>query len=113
VALHGAPGTLRVIDAKTVYLRMPATFMESEALLMTLKNLMRQAYDKEQRGEVAPAAGKAPEPKKAAKPQAAKQREPEPTLPHPQIENLKKLRDQGILTEEQFQEASRKVLAKT
>ena len=28
-------------------------------------------------------------------------------------ENLKKLRDQGILTEEQFQEASKRVLAKT
>src|SRR5204863_150524 len=54
MALAGAPGTLRVIDEKTVYLRMPATFMQSEALLLTLKNLMRQAHDREQRGEAAP-----------------------------------------------------------
>jgi hypothetical protein len=47
-------------------------------------------------------------------PQAARvvgKREEE-TLPHPQIENLKTLRDQGILTEEQFQAAKKRVLAK-
>src|SRR5688572_6318669 len=59
-ALAGAPGSLRVIDAQTVYLRMPASFMEAETLLMVLKNLMRQAYDREQRGEPAPQPGKAP-----------------------------------------------------
>ncbi len=42
-----APGTVRVIDEKTVYLRMPPTFMESETCLMVLRNLMRQAYDRE------------------------------------------------------------------
>ena len=47
LALKGAPGTVRVIDDKTVYLRMPATFLESDTLLMTLKNLMRAAYDRE------------------------------------------------------------------
>ena len=59
--LTGAPGTLRVIDEKTVYLRMPATFMEPETLLMVLRNLMRQAYDREQAGGAAqqPAAGAA------------------------------------------------------
>ena len=36
-ALAGAPGTLRVIDEKTVYLRMPPTFMEPETLLMVLR----------------------------------------------------------------------------
>lgn len=46
-ALTGAPGTLRVIDEKTVYLRMPGTFMEPEALLMVLRNLLRKAYDRE------------------------------------------------------------------
>src|SRR5438045_7083560 len=46
-ALAGAPGTLRVIDEKTVYLRMPPTFMEPETLLMVLRNLMRTAHDKE------------------------------------------------------------------
>jgi transcription-repair coupling factor (superfamily II helicase) len=45
-ALTGAPGTLRVIDEKTVYLRMPPTFMEPEPLLMVLRNLMRAAYDR-------------------------------------------------------------------
>jgi len=54
-ALFGAPGSLRVIDAKTVYLRMPPGFMEPETLLMVLKNLMRQAHDREQRGEAPPA----------------------------------------------------------
>jgi transcription-repair coupling factor (superfamily II helicase) len=53
-ALTGAPGTLRVIDEKTVYLRMPATYMESETLLMVLRNLMRAAYDKERGAETAP-----------------------------------------------------------
>src|SRR5207248_1932692 len=50
-ALAGAPGTLRVIDEKTVYLRMPGSFLEPDTLLMTLKNLMRQAYDRQQKGE--------------------------------------------------------------
>src|SRR5205823_3653160 len=94
-ALSGAPGTLRVIDPKTVYLRMPPSFLESETLLMTLKNLMRQAYDREQKGEAIAQPGKAPPP---APPAPAKKppprREPEPTLPHPQLENLKLLRDQ-------------------
>ena len=45
--LTGAPGRLSVIDPQTVYLRMPATFMESEACLLTLRNLMMKAYDKE------------------------------------------------------------------
>jgi transcription-repair coupling factor (superfamily II helicase) len=46
-ALTGAPGRLSVIDPQTVYLRMPATFMESDACLLTLRNLMMKAYDKE------------------------------------------------------------------
>jgi hypothetical protein len=36
--------------------------MESETLLMVLKNLMRQAYDREQKGEPIVQPGKAPEP---------------------------------------------------
>ena len=47
--LTGAPGRLSVIDPQTVYLRMPTTFMESEACLLTLRNLMMKAYDKEPR----------------------------------------------------------------
>jgi hypothetical protein len=64
-ALHGAPGTLRLIDEQTVYLRMPPTFVESEAALMVLRNLMRQALDREQQGEAKPEPGQAPEPKAA------------------------------------------------
>ncbi len=54
-ALAGAPGTLRVVDDKTVYLRMPETFLEPETCLMVLRNLMRAAHDREKRGEPAPA----------------------------------------------------------
>jgi transcription-repair coupling factor (superfamily II helicase) len=46
-ALTGAPGSLRVIDERTVYLRMAAGYMESEPLLMVLKNLMRNAHERE------------------------------------------------------------------
>ena len=35
-----------MIDPKTVYLRMPPTFMESETCLMTMRNLMRQANER-------------------------------------------------------------------
>jgi transcription-repair coupling factor (superfamily II helicase) len=114
-ALAGAPGTLRIIDQKTVYFRPPPSFLESETLLMVLRNLMRQAYDRELKGETVAEPGKAP----PAKPQAAQKktkpplaREAEPTLPHPQLENLKQLRDQGILTEEQFQAARKRLLAR-
>jgi transcription-repair coupling factor (superfamily II helicase) len=62
-ALLGAPGTLRVIDEKTVYLRMPPTFLESETLLMVLRNLLRGAYDRERSGESAPPSQ--PTPRKA------------------------------------------------
>src|SRR5689334_8647021 len=68
LALAGAPGTLRVIDERTVYMRPPPVFNEPETLLMMLRNLMRGAHDREQKGEPPP-----PEPKPAApaKPQAA------------------------------------------
>ena len=47
VALAKAPGTLRVIDDKTVYFRPPAVFIEPEPLLLTLRNLLMKAYDAE------------------------------------------------------------------
>jgi hypothetical protein len=126
-ALMGAPGTLRVIDNKTVYLRMPATFMEPETMLMVLKNLMRGAHDREARG-IAPvdpaeskakliAAAKVPKPapaQKNAQPEkpAAPAKPPVPhtiiTKPSPavaankEMEKLVSLRDQGILTEEEY-----------
>jgi len=46
-ALTGAPGRLTVVDDKTVYLRMPPVFNESETLLLALVNLMRSAKKKE------------------------------------------------------------------
>ena len=70
-ALTGAPGTLRVIDEKTVYLRMPPSFMEPETLLMVLKNLMRQAYDRERNGEPAPEVKPEPVAPAPAKPRPA------------------------------------------
>ncbi|WP_428938685.1 transcription-repair coupling factor [Fontivita pretiosa] len=51
LVLSGAPGTLRVIDEKTVYLRMPKTYLEPETLLMVLRNLIRSAHEKLMRGE--------------------------------------------------------------
>ncbi len=47
-ALQGAPGTLRVIDQKTIYLRPPAVFIEPEPLLLTLRNLLMKGYEAEQ-----------------------------------------------------------------
>jgi transcription-repair coupling factor (superfamily II helicase) len=69
IALAGAPGTLRVVDEKTVYLRMPETFLEPETCLMVLRNLMRAAHDREINGQAhpAPPPAKKPEPKKAAR----------------------------------------------
>jgi transcription-repair coupling factor (superfamily II helicase) len=79
-ALHGAPGTLRVIDEKTVYLRPPPTYLDPETLLMVLRNLIRAAHDREQKGEPPPApkaplaasqTARPPVTKPTAKPQAA------------------------------------------
>jgi transcription-repair coupling factor (superfamily II helicase) len=38
--LAGAPGTLRVIDEKTVYLRMPKSYLDPDVCLMVLRNLL-------------------------------------------------------------------------
>jgi hypothetical protein len=126
-ALAGAPGTLRVIDAQTVYLRMPASFMEPETLLMVLKNLMRQAYDREQRGEPVAQPGKAPPPKvhlppkkpsgdgKAKMQQSASapaHKEKPITADHPELKKLNSLREAGILTEDEFLAARDRLLAK-
>jgi hypothetical protein len=142
-----------VIDEKTVYLRMPATFMASETLLMVLKNLMRQNYDKIQRGELSAEPGKAPEkpPEKPAAPQrparrvvendgemevedsvrpavklgSSREAKPRPSkavAPPPaqpsvagsfvgELEKLVSLRKSGILTEEEFQAAKKRLLA--
>jgi len=47
VALTGAPGRLTVLDDKTIYLRMPATYLDPEVCLFVLRNLLRAAYEKE------------------------------------------------------------------
>ncbi len=60
VALVGAPGSLRVIDEKPVYLRMPPTYLEPETCLLVLKNLMRAAYDRQEKGLPAVPAKPAP-----------------------------------------------------
>jgi transcription-repair coupling factor (superfamily II helicase) len=54
--LTGAPGSLRVIDEKTVYLRMPKGFLESDTLLMILRNLLKAAYEREPAKTDSPAA---------------------------------------------------------
>ena len=57
IAMTGAPGRLSVIDPKTVYLRLPATYLEPDTLLMVLRNLIHAAHQRELKGEphVAPA----------------------------------------------------------
>jgi transcription-repair coupling factor (superfamily II helicase) len=72
-ALHGAPGTLRVIDDKTVYLRMPPSMMEPETLLLVLRNLMRAAHDRDVKGLPPPAPAKPPS-KSSSKPTATARR---------------------------------------
>jgi transcription-repair coupling factor (superfamily II helicase) len=61
LGLRGAPGTVRVIDEKTVYVRMPPVFNQPETLLMTLRNLLRGHWDAE-RGDVAVSPVNAPPP---------------------------------------------------
>src|SRR5205085_6377258 len=115
----------------------------SEALLLTLKNLMRQAHDREQRGEAAPQPGKAPErppervphrPKAravdsdgeidqdAVRPAVKLNRGSKPPARVRQesqaggslvgeLERLVSLRQQGLLTEEEFQTLKQRLVA--
>ncbi|HLL89127.1 MAG TPA: transcription-repair coupling factor, partial [Tepidisphaeraceae bacterium] len=143
VALTGAPGTLRVIDDKTIYLRMPPTYMEPETCLMVLRNLVRGAEERrrtggdgqappaaapEQKPEPSKAAAPATRPAPAAQPAAPKaappakangQPKPPPApaaKPQPprsrELENLVALRDSGILTDEEFEKAKSRLIAK-
>jgi transcription-repair coupling factor (superfamily II helicase) len=66
-ALTGAPGTLRVIDEKTIYLRMPATYLVPETMLMVLRNLLAGAHERQLKGEPPPA----PPPHPVARPKPA------------------------------------------
>jgi transcription-repair coupling factor (superfamily II helicase) len=46
-AMTGAPGRLTVVDASTVYFRPPPVFMEPDTMLVMLRNLFMQAYERE------------------------------------------------------------------
>jgi transcription-repair coupling factor (superfamily II helicase) len=53
-ALVGAPGTLRIVDERTLYFRPPPGYLEPETLLLVLRNLMHAAYQRELKGEPEP-----------------------------------------------------------
>ena len=137
IALAGAPGRVTFIpESNEIYLRLPPSFLESEPLLMVLKNLMRAAWDWEQRGEPPPA----PKPPPGSPPPRSKMPPKTETVavaatdagqPRPTVrlaeskpagrtrppggkdyEKLVTLRDQGILTEQEFQAALGRLLAK-
>ncbi|MDB5333873.1 MAG: mfd, partial [Phycisphaerales bacterium] len=146
-ALTGAPGTLRVIDEKTVYLRMPASYVEPEVCLMVLKNLLRSAHDRDVNAAATPAAPETaaqapPTPKPALPEREATNGRPQPTAPPAkgdgrarsqppqqkqasskpqpataaksaagQLEKLASLREQGVLTEEEFEAARKRLMA--
>ena len=140
-ALTGAPGTLRVIDEQTIYLRMPATYLEPETCLMVLKNLMRGAWDRQQQLPVnptaatTPASAAAPAEQKPATPTQPTEPDPAPVARQPSPKpkrtpsskqpdprspvapaadgytKLVTLRDAGILTNEEFQSALGRLLA--
>jgi hypothetical protein len=126
--MAGAPGTLRVVDEKTIYFRPPAVYLEADTLLMVMRNLLKGAYEREQRGEPAPEP--APQPKVQLKSSAggvrvhrqidtpsAKEKEQKPpakllpTKVTQQLEKLTSLRDQGILTDAEYLAARERILA--
>jgi len=134
-ALVGAPGTLRIVDDRTLYFRPPPAYLEPEVLLMVLRNLMFQAYQKEKDGagqeaikpggERAAAAGKtaprvaepafrrddAPMRPAAESAAARSNRAPAPAgTVEPQLQTLEALRKQGVLTDEEFQAARARLL---
>lgn len=49
LAMTGAPGRLTVVDASTVYFRPPPVFMEPDTMLVMLRNLFMQAYERERK----------------------------------------------------------------
>ena len=120
-ALVGAPGSLRIVDETTLYFRPPEAYLEPEVLLMTLRNLMHAAYQRELRGEPDPipraaAAASRPVPRDVTKPGPAKLPSTGEALAAkpriPELEKLVSLRDQGVLTEEEFQAARKRLSAR-
>ncbi len=135
--LAGAPGSLRVIDEKTVYFRPPPTYLEPDTLLMVLRNLMRAAYDRETNAPPSAEPSVAPPPavpssappasvngQRASAPQPPSRKPPAvdplksrdvPTIPPQvlkQLEKLQSLKDSGILTDEEFTAARERLMAK-
>jgi hypothetical protein len=76
---------------------------------MVLRNLMRAAYDREKRGEPAPTP--APKPPTPPKPQPARAK-PQPARSDGELQKLITLRDQGILNDDEFEAAKKRLLAK-
>jgi hypothetical protein len=141
IALTGAPGRLTVLDEKTVYLRLPPTFLEADTLLLALCNLMRSAKSKESPAIAetalppastelvkppAPVAQSESAPPQPSRVSAARQKEAArakltPVTPKAsekpaesvmaQIAKLTSLREAGILTEQEFEAAQQRLLA--
>ena len=143
VALGNAPGSLRIIDEKTLYFRPPPAYLEPEVMLTVLRNLMYQAYQRELQALQAPAPAPqpsadvqaqqpaatpiaAPKPVAASKPAPAPQPKPAAAKPPspppskkkdvgpgvPELEKLVSLLNAGILTEEEFQAAKKRLMAR-
>ena len=132
LGLQGAPGTLRVVDESTVYFRPPKSYLEPETLLMALWNLLKKAYERMKSSGTTPAdsaiaTGLAtPSSSAAAAPPLVPHRptsKPAPVSPPPQpksstptpaqqsqLDKLRSLRDQGVLTEQEFQNARKRLL---
>ncbi|MGA2498455.1 MAG: transcription-repair coupling factor [Tepidisphaeraceae bacterium] len=129
-ALVGAPGSLRIVDGSTLYFRPPGSYLEGDVLLMVLRNLMRAAYEREQKGESAPAMPALPPlppvPKQSGPPRstggvAAGKPIPDRRKPGEKpaaakgkaaldLEKLVSLYQAGILTEPEFESAKRRVM---
>ena len=142
VALAGAPGRVTLIaEANEIFLRMPPSFLDPEPCLLVLKNLMRAAYDRQQRGEPPPAptpppGSPPPKSKMPAKVETVAVAATEDDQPRPTVrlaeatkptvkppgrtrppggkdyEKLVTLRDAGILTDQEFQAAVGRLLTK-
>jgi transcription-repair coupling factor (superfamily II helicase) len=128
-ALTGAPGTQRVIDEKTVYLRMPAVYTQPDTLLVVMRNLLKQAYERERKGEkievkavqAAVAAKNVREERPALKSSGVRVNLPIPDRGEKKVEQKPKLSAQqegqlqklealrGILTEEEYQAAKKRI----
>ncbi|HYE20177.1 MAG TPA: SHOCT domain-containing protein, partial [Tepidisphaeraceae bacterium] len=128
--MAGAPGTLRLVDEKTVYYRPPAVFLEPDTMLMMMRNLLKAAHERQERGEPAPEIKPPPPevlkaspggirtlraiPSKDTGPTPVKPKEtakPLPTKIASQLEKLTSLKDAGILSDAEFEAARKRLLA--